>query len=132
MSTKKRKHSYDDLGRRERQIMDIIYRRGQATAVDVVEDMPDKLSNSTVRTFLRILETKGYVTHTKKNATYIYRITEGSKKAMVRAAHHFINTYFDSSMDAVASFIKTDNDLTVDDLNSLSKLIDQVKKERKK
>jgi predicted transcriptional regulator len=74
-----------DLSRRERQIMDVIYQRGQATAGDVLEGLPDPPSYSAVRALLRVLETKGHVRHKQEGNRYIYLPTQARSRAARRS-----------------------------------------------
>src|SRR5215211_8950814 len=71
----------ETLSRRERQIMDIVYARGEASAVDVVGDLADPPSKTAVRTLLRILEEKGHLTHRQEGLTYIYRPSRPRSRA---------------------------------------------------
>lgn len=99
-------HQLPPLSRRERQIMDIIYERGQATAVEVHERLPDAPSYSAVRGLLRVLEDKGVLTHTRvgKRNLYIPNVTK--RKAGRTALKNLVNTFFSGSPEeAVATLI---------------------------
>ena len=74
-------HLHDRLSGRERQIMDIIYRRGEATAVEVAADLPDPPSKTAIRTLLRILEDKGYLRHRKAGKAHAYRPRKSRSRA---------------------------------------------------
>src|SRR5690349_14784507 len=88
------------LSRRERQIMDIIYRRGEATAAEVMLDMPaPPVSKTAVRTFLRILEEKGHLQHMLQGQTYVYRASQSRQKAGRSALRRVLNTFFDASLE---------------------------------
>lgn len=117
------------LSRRERQIMDVIYRRGRATAAEVLEDIADPPSYSAVRALLRLLEEKGHVVHEQDGPRYVYLPTVNRERARQSALTHVVRTFFDgSATDAVAALL--DND-TVDhaELDRLAALIDQARKE---
>src|ERR687895_1469356 len=85
------------LTRRERQIMDILYRRGRATANEVLEDLPGSPHYSTVRTQLRVLEEKGHVTHEEDGVRYVYMPALPRRAARKSALRHLVDTFFDGS-----------------------------------
>jgi predicted transcriptional regulator len=117
------------LSRRERQIMDVIYRRGRATAAEVLQDIADPPSYSAVRALLRLLEEKGHVHHEQDGPRYVYLPTVNRERARQSALTHVVRTFFDgSATDAVAALL--DND-AIDhaELDRLSALIDQARKE---
>ena len=94
------------LSGRERQIMDIVYARGQASATDVLADMPDPPSRDTVRTLLRILEQKGHLHHDKRGREFIYKPTKARTCAGESALQRVLNTFFDGSLgQAVAAHL---------------------------
>ena len=95
--------SHQTLSRRERQIMDILYRRGRATAADVMEDLPGEPSYSTVRTHLRILESKGHVTHVEEGVRFVYTAAVPRHSARRSALRHLVETFFDGSTENVVS-----------------------------
>src|SRR5438045_2970365 len=97
------------LSRRERQIMDVVYRRGRATAADVLADLPDPPGYSAVRAMLRLLEDKGHVKHEQDGPRYVYVPTVGRDKARKSAMRHLVRTFFDGSTeDAVAALLQND------------------------
>ncbi len=91
------------LSRRERQIMDILYRLGHATAAEVQRDLPGEPSSSTVRTQLRVLERKGFVVHEEAGLRYLYEPTIPRQAARQIALDHLIDTFFAGSVDSVVS-----------------------------
>ncbi|HKP75787.1 MAG TPA: BlaI/MecI/CopY family transcriptional regulator [Longimicrobiaceae bacterium] len=94
------------LGRRERQIMDAIYRRGRATAAEVLADLPDPPSYSAVRGMLRLLEDKGYLRHEQDGPRYVYLPTTERDEARRSALAHLLRTFFDNSREsAVAALL---------------------------
>jgi predicted transcriptional regulator len=97
-----KKTSEPDLSRRERQIMDILYTLGQATGQEVQERLPDTPSYSTVRTILRILETKGHVRHVEDGVRYVYQPAVERETARKSAIHRLVSTFFDGSAKAAA------------------------------
>jgi len=117
------------LSRRERQIMDVIYRRGRATAAEVLQDIADPPSYSAIRALLRLLEEKGHVHHEQDGPRYVYLPTVNRERARQSALKHVVRTFFDgSATDAVAALL--DND-AIDhaELDRLSALIEQARKE---
>jgi BlaI family transcriptional regulator, penicillinase repressor len=94
------------LTRRERQIMDVLFRRGRATAAEVMEDLPGSPSYSTVRTQLRVLEEKGHVRHEEEGVRYVYTPAVRRHAARKSALKHLVDTFFDGSAEkAVAALL---------------------------
>ena len=91
------------LSRRERQIMDILYRRGRATANDVMADLPGDPSYSTVRTQLRVLESKGHVRHEEEGLRYVYLPAVARHAARRSALRHLVETFFEGSTEKVVA-----------------------------
>jgi len=123
-------HSLDDLGRRERQIMDILFRRGQATAAEVLADLADPPSYSAVRGMLRLLEEKGHVRHEWSGPRHVYQATRELEDVQLSAARHLLRTFFNNSMEsAVAAMLGAGEEPpSADELRRLSRLIDQARK----
>src|ERR671913_600463 len=90
------------LTRRERQIMDILFRRGRATAEEVMRELPGSPSYSTVRTQLRVLEEKGHVHHEEEGRRYVYTPVVARSAARKSALRHVVDTFFDGSVEKVA------------------------------
>src|SRR6266850_7166501 len=91
------------LTRRERQIMDILYRRGRATAAEVLEELPGNTHDSTVRTQLRVLEDKGHVRHEEEGLRYVYMPAVPRHAARKSALRHLVDTFFDGSAEKVVA-----------------------------
>jgi BlaI family transcriptional regulator, penicillinase repressor len=125
------KHTHSSLSRRERQIMDIIYKRAQATATEVMENLPEPPGYSAVRAMLRLLEEKGYLKHQQDGLRYVYLPTVSREKARQSALKQMLQTFFDDSTeDAVATLLDiSKSKLSKADLDRLSKLIDKARKE---
>lgn len=123
--------SHANLSRRERQIMDIVYRQGQATAAEVLEALPDPPSYSAVRAMLRILEEKGHLKHEQQGPRYVFLPTLPREKASRSALKQLVQTFFDGSTEqAVAALLDlSGSKLSSDELDRLSELIDQARKE---
>jgi BlaI family transcriptional regulator, penicillinase repressor len=115
----------NELGRRERQIMDILFRRGRATAAEVRGDLPDPPGYSAVRGMLSLLEGKGYVAHEWEGPRHVYHPTADTAKVRRSAARHLLTTFFDNSMEsAVAAMLgAAEKPLTEDQLRRLEALI---------
>jgi BlaI family transcriptional regulator, penicillinase repressor len=120
-----------DLSRRERQIMDLLFQQGQATAADVQRGIPDAPSYSAVRALLRILEDKGFVEHVEEGRTYIYRPTIEQATARESALSHLLNTFFGGSTEhAVAALLDMKRSkLRKPELDRLTKLIEDARRE---
>jgi len=94
------------LSKRERQIMDILFRRGRATAAEVMAELPSDAGNSTVRTQLRVLERKGHVRHEQDGLRFVYMPVVARRAARKSALRHVIDTFFDGSPEkAVAALL---------------------------
>ncbi len=121
-----------DLSRRERQIMDAIYARGEATAADVHAAVPDPPSYSAIRALLRILEDKGVVKHREDGPRYVYLPTMPHKKASRSALQRVVQTFFGGSLaDAVAAFVDADNGkLSPAELGRIEAIIKEAKRSR--
>jgi predicted transcriptional regulator len=119
------------LSRRERQIMDIIYRRGRATAAEVLADLPDPPSYSAVRALLRVLEEKGHLRHEQDGPRYLFLPTVGRDRARRSALKQLVRTFFDGSTEeAAAALLDMSRDrLAPDELDRLSALIEKARKE---
>jgi BlaI family transcriptional regulator, penicillinase repressor len=121
----------EDLSRRERQIMDVVYVRGEVTAAQVVAALADPPSKTAVRTLMTILERKGYLTHREQDHTYVYVPTKPRQQAAKSALRRVLQTFFGGSLEqAVAAHLADDEShLEKDELTRLAKLIQQAKKE---
>lgn len=119
-----------ELGRRERQIMDILVRRQRATAADVLADLPDQPSYSAVRSMLRLLEEKGYVKHEWDGPRYVFLPVADAANLQRDAVRHLVQTFFNDSTESamVALLGAGEKPLTRDQLDRLSKIIEQAKK----
>jgi BlaI family transcriptional regulator, penicillinase repressor len=118
------------LSRRERQIMDVIYRRGRATAAEVLADLPDPPSYSAVRALLRLLEAKGHVQHEQDGPRYVYAPTVARDRARRSALKHVVRTFFDgSTSEAMAALLDGEARLDDAELDRLSAMIAQARKE---
>jgi len=118
------------LSRRERQIMDILFRRGRATAAEVMADLPGEPSSSTVRTQLRILEEKGHVRHQEEGLRYVYFPVVARHTARKSALRHLVDTFFDGSAEkTVAALLGGESArLTDDELDRIADLIAKTRK----
>lgn len=122
-----------DLSRRERQIMDAIYSRGEATAAQVVAAIPDPPSKTAVRTLLTILEKKGHLKHREEAGAYIYSPTRERQQAAQSALRRLLDTFFGGSLEKAVAAHLADHTAHIDDaeLKRLADLIRQAKKEGK-
>lgn len=126
----KRKDPQLDLTRRERQIMDVIYRRGSATATEITNELPDPPTSTAVRTMLRILEDKGHITHTRDGVRFLYAAVVDRKKARESIIAHVVSTFFNGSAEqAMATLIdKSGRQLSDDELARLAAMIEKARK----
>ena len=119
-----------DLSRRERQIIDILYSQGRATAAEVQTALPDPPSYSAVRAMLRILEDKGHVRHEQDGPRYVYVPTVARDNAKKSALQHVLTTFFDGSAEQAISALLDDQSarLSEAELDRLARLIDGARK----
>src|SRR5213082_1859853 len=119
------------LTRREPQIMDILYRRGRATAADVMEELAGEPSYSTVRTQLRVLESKGHVRHDEEGLRYIYMPAVARRAARKSALRHLVDTFFEGSTEQVVGALLGGEGarLSEAELNRIAELVARAKKE---
>jgi BlaI family penicillinase repressor len=121
------------LTKRERQIMDVLYRLGRATAADVLAALPGSPHYSTVRTQLRVLEEKGHVRHESDGLRYVYLPTLGRNTARKAALRHVVDTFFDgSAAGAVTALLGRDvGKLSDDELDRIEALLKSSRREEK-
>ena len=121
------------LSRRERQIMDILYRQGRASASDVRELMEDAPSYSAVRAMLRVLEEKGHVRHQAEGLKYVYVPVVAREKAKRTAVKHVLETFFNGSPEQIVAALLdvASTRLTREELDKMSRMIEDAKKEGK-
>ncbi|MEO8096153.1 MAG: BlaI/MecI/CopY family transcriptional regulator [Acidobacteriota bacterium] len=120
------------LSRRERQILDILYRQGRATAADIQAALPDGPSNSATRTLLRILEEKGHVRHESDGPRFVFLPSVPPQKARVTALRHLLKTFFNGSASEAAAALVDGSaaKMTPAEIEQLEALI-QAHKEKK-
>lgn len=129
-----RKEPHIDLSRRERQIMDVIYRRGSATAAEITAELPDPPTSTAVRTMLRILEDKGHLTHEQDGVRYVYRAVVDREQARESVISHVVRTFFDGSAEqAMATLIdRSASELTDAELARLAGLIAKARRRQER
>jgi predicted transcriptional regulator len=118
-----------DLSRRERQIMDLIYRLGEATASEIQENLHDAPSYSAVRSHLRILEEKGQLRHRQEGQRYVFLPTVSRDKARTDALSGLLNTFFEGSREQMVASLIDEKRLSKEELARLAELIDSAQKE---
>ena len=122
------------LSRRERQIMDIVYQLGRATAADVGKALPGEPSDSTVRTQLRVLESKGHIRHEEDGQRYVYLPVVPRRVVSKSALKHVVNTFFDGSIEkVVAALLGPDGSkLSDEELERIAGIVAKAKAEEKR
>ena len=125
------RRALSNMSRRERQIMEALYRKGQATAGEVLAAIPDPPSYSAVRAMLRVLENKGHVRHAAEGTRYVYEPTLPRDRAGRPALASVVETFFDGSAEKVVAELLdlSRGELSAQELDRLSKLIDQARRE---
>jgi predicted transcriptional regulator len=124
------RHPLDQLGRRERQIMDILFRLGRATAAEVHEALGEPVSNSAVRGMLRYLASKGYVEHEQDGPRYVYFPIAKAEDVSRSALRHLVNTFFSSSpSSAIAALLDMEDaeGLSKEEYQRLQRLLKQAR-----
>ena len=122
------------LSRREREIMDIVHRRGRATVHDVMAELSGDTVYSTVRAQLRVLEEKGHLRHTEEQLRYVYSPAASRQTIRRSALQHLLHTFFEGSPEKVVEALVRDDPASLSDeeLNRIAHLIDAARKERKR
>lgn len=122
----------DPLSRRERQILDVLYHLGRATANDVLERLPDPPTYTTIRGLLRVLESKGHVRHEEEAGRYVYFPTQSKQRAAKSALGHVIDTFFDGSPSRAMAALLGGERVSADEIERLEELVAQARKKEKK
>jgi BlaI family penicillinase repressor len=119
------------LSRRERQIMDVIYSRGSATAAEIVGALGEPDADASIRKLIRVLESKGRLTHERRGIEHVYKPTLSKRKATKAALQHVVDTFFDGAPEraAIALLDEAKDRLTADQRAQLAALIAAVSKE---
>lgn len=119
------------LSRRERQIMDLLYRSGRATAGEVMSALPGAPSDSTVRTQLRVLEAKGHVRHEEDGHRFVYMPVVSRRAVRKSALRHLVDTFFDGSAERVVEALLGGNTarITPEELDRIAELIEQARRD---
>ena len=128
-----KKDELQDLGRRERQIMDVVHQLGEASVGEVLAELPDPPSYSAVRTMIRHLESKKLLKHRQDGKRYLYKPTQSHQAASRSALKKLLDVFFaGSAADALAAMIDvSDAKLSADDFHRMEQLIKQAKAEGK-
>ena len=123
--------THTSLTRRERQIMDVLYRRGRATAAEVMGELTGEPNYSTVRTQLRVLEDKGHVRHDEEGGRYVYAPAVPRHAARKSALKHLVETFFDGSAEQVVAAVLGGeaSRLSDEELDRVSAMIDKARKD---
>lgn len=121
----------DTLSRREREMMDIVYRKGQATAGEILDAMADPPSYSAVRATLSVLERKGHLRHADDGTRYVYKPTVNRERAKASALDHVVSTFFDGSVTSLVAALleRPKQEIPKEELDQLLEMIEQARKE---
>ena len=120
-----------NLSRRERQIIDIVYRRGRASAAEVREDLPNAPSYSSVCTLLSILEQKGHLRHVEEGGRYVYSPTRRRENVGRAALRRVLQTFYQGSVEKTMAALLdiSESRLSAEEMKRLAKLIEEARKE---
>lgn len=124
-------HILGALTKRERHIMDVLFRLGRATAEEVMLGLPGKRSYSTIRTQLRVLERKGHVVHEERGRQFVYSPVVPRRTARKSALRHVVDTFFDGSVEKVVAALLGGQGARVSD-QELERIVDLVAKARRR
>ena len=124
-----RHHAADALARRERQVMNILFRRGRATVAEVMADLPDPPTYSAVRSVLRILAEKGHVSHREEGPRYVYLPAVSTDRARDEALLQVVRTFFDGSAEQAVTALLRMSDAGLSDAE-MARLRERVRKAR--
>lgn len=118
-----------NLSKRERQIMDVVYMLGEATAADILEHLPAEVGDDSIRKLIRVVEAKGYLTHRREGPRYVYQPTIPSDVASQHALHHTLQTFFRGSAPKIVSALLTlkEGELSEEEIAEIAALIRQAK-----
>ena len=122
------------LSRRERQIMDIVHRRGRATVAEVLSDLTGEPAYSTVRAQLRVLEEKGHVRHEEEQLRYVYLPAQSHRVASRSALKHLVDTFFQGSPEQVVEALlgKDGSGVSRDELDRIAELVERAARESRR
>src|SRR5262247_1437312 len=122
------------LSRRERQIMDILHRRGRATVAEVMTDLSGEPAYSTVRAQLRVLEEKGHIRHEEEQLRYVYLPAQSHRVASRSALKHVLDTFFQGSPEQIVEAIlgRDGSGLSREELDRIADLIERAKRENRR
>jgi predicted transcriptional regulator len=118
-----------DLSRRERQVMDILHRRGEATVAEIMADLPDPPTYSAVRSVLRILGEKQLIRHRDDGPRYVYFPAQETESAQERALAHVVSTYFAGSPEQAVTALLRMSDVDLSDAE-VARLRDAIRRAR--
>jgi BlaI family penicillinase repressor len=120
------------LSRRERQIMEILFAQGEASAAEVQEAMTDSPGYSAIRALLRILEEKGHIVHVKRGRSYVYRPLQAHETAARSALRQVVQTFFGGRLEDAVAALVSDGDTRISDeeLDALAALVEKAREER--
>ena len=121
-------HDHDPLSRRERQIMDVIWRAGRATATEIHEGLPDAPSYSAVRALLAVLVNKGHVKHERDGKRYVYEPLASQEKAGKSALRRLLSTFFNNSPASLVATLLDPKEVDADELARIRQLLDRKKR----
>ena len=117
-----------DLGKRERQIMEVVYRRGSASVSDVLADLPDPPTYSSVRAMLRYLEDKGLLRHEQDGPRYLYLPTAPKDEVRSSALSHVVRTFFDGSVSTAVAALIESKPLSREEHDRLTRLLAEARR----
>lgn len=125
----KKKVAKQDLGARERQIMDVLFALGEASVSEVLEQLADPPSYSAVRTMIRALESKGLLKHRQEGTKFVYRPIQSKTSASKSALSYLVSTFFGGSAPETIAALFASEKISSEDLDQIEAIIEQARKE---
>lgn len=122
----------DPLSRRERQILDILFHLGRATAAEVLERIPDAPTYTTIRGLLRVLESKGHIRHEDDGGRYVYFPTMTKNRAAKSALGHVVKTFFDGSPSQAMAALLGNEKVSDAEIDRLAEIVQAARRKEKK
>lgn len=119
----------DKFSRREREIMEALYKLGEATAAQILDEIPDAPTYTAIRTHLTILERKGHIRHRSEGARYVYQPLVAREQMGKRAVESLLRTFYGNSIEKVVAALLSREDVTQEELDRLARLIDKARED---
>jgi predicted transcriptional regulator len=125
----KRQAAKEKFSRREREIMEALYKLGEATAAQILEEIPDPPTYTAIRTHLTILERKGHIRHRSEGTRYVYQPLVAREQMGRRAVENLLRTFYGNSIEKIVAALLAREDVSQEELDRLARMIDKARAE---